>query len=161
MPLDADLFKNALRRWASGVTVVTSKNGDHVHGMTVSAFSSVSADPPLVMICANRNSLTHEVIAAGMVFAVNILAADQEDVSNRFASSKTESTRFDEVKWHHGETGAPVLDEALACLECTVRSAHAEGSHTIFVGQVEAVHFREGVGPLVYYDAAYRTIPGV
>ncbi len=157
MPIDQDAFKEALRGWASGVTVVTSRAGEKVHGMTVSAFSSVSADPPLVLVCTNRSSTTHGVIEQGGVFAVNILAAHQEEVSNTFASSKNEDSRLERVSWREGETGAPLIDEALATLECSVTSAHHEGSHTIYVGQVEAVHTSDAA-PLVYYDGGYRSI---
>ena len=86
MSVDPDLFKQSLRQWASGVTVVTARNGDEIHGMTVSAFSSVSAEPPLVLVCANQSSKTHAVIKAGDRFTVNILASDQADVSQTFAS---------------------------------------------------------------------------
>lgn len=157
MPIDQDSFKEALRGWASGVTVVTSRAGEQVHGMTVSAFSSVSADPPLVLICTNRDSKTHEVIEKGGVFAVNILAEHQAEVSNTFASSKHESSRLERVSWSEGETGAPLIDEALATLECTVSSAHHEGSHTIYVGRVEAVHSSEAT-PLLYYKGGYRSL---
>ena len=112
MPIDQDAFKKALRGWASGVTVVTSRSGDKVHGMTVSAFSSVSADPPLVLVCANRSSTTHGIIEEGGVFAVNILAAHQQDVSDVFASSKYEDSRLEQVGWTEGQTGAPLINEA-------------------------------------------------
>ena len=157
MPIDQDAFKEALRGWASGVTVVTSRAGDKVHGMTVSAFSSVSADPPLVLVCANRASKTHGVIEEGGVFAVNILAEHQQDVSNVFASSKHEDSRLERVRWREGETGAPLIDEALASFECEVRSAHHEGSHTIYIGRVEAVHTTDAA-PLLYYKGGYRSL---
>jgi len=157
MPIDQDAFKEALRGWASGVTVVTSRAGDKVHGMTVSAFSSVSADPPLVLVCANRGSKTHGVIEEGGVFAVNILAEHQQDVSNVFASSKHEDSRLERVRWREGETGAPLIDEALASLECEVWSAHHEGSHTIYIGRVEAVHTTDAA-PLLYYKGGYRSL---
>jgi flavin reductase len=157
MPIDQEAFKAALRGWASGVTVVTSRSGDQMHGMTVSAFSSVSADPPLVLVCANRSSTTHGVIEEGGVFAVNILAAHQQDVSDVFASSKHESSRLERVSWTEGETGAPLIDEAVTSLECKVASAHREGSHTIYVGQVEAVHTTEAE-PLLYYKGGYRSL---
>ncbi len=157
MPIDADAFKKALRGWASGVTVVTSRAGDKVHGMTVSAFSSVSADPPLVLVCANRASTTHDIIEEGGVFAVNILAEHQQEVSNLFASSKHEDSRLERVGWTEGETGAPLIDEALASLECRVRSAHHEGSHTIYIGQVESIHASDA-NPLLYYKGAYRSL---
>jgi flavin reductase len=157
MPIDPDAFRKALRGWASGVTVVTSRSGDKIHGMTVSAFSSVSADPPLVLVCANRSSTTHGIIEEGGVFAVNILAAHQRDVSNVFGSSKYEDSRLDRVSWTEGATGAPLIDEALACLECKVASAHHEGSHTIYIGQVEAVHTTDAE-PLLYYQGGYRSL---
>lgn len=157
MPIDPDAFKKALRGWASGVTVVTSRAGDKVHGMTVSAFSSVSADPPLVLICANRASTTHGIIEEGGVFAVNILAEHQQEVSNVFASSKYEDSRLERVGWTEGATGAPIIDEALASLECRVRSAHHEGSHTIYIGHVESVHASDA-DPLLYYKGGYRSL---
>ena len=158
MPVELEDFRNVLRQWASGVTVVTSRAGEKMHGMTVSAFSSVSADPPLVLVCANRSSTTHEVIETGGLFTVNILASHQADVSSIFASSKHEDTRFDHVPWSHGETGSPIIDGALASLECTVTSAHQEGSHTIYVGRVEAVHARDAQ-PLLYYNGGYHSLP--
>ena len=157
MPIDPDAFKKALRGWASGVTVVTSRSGEKVHGMTVSAFSSVSADPPLVLVCANRGSTTHGIIEEGGGFAVNILAEHQQDVSNVFASSKYEDSRLERVGWTEGATGAPIIDEALASLECRVRSAHHEGSHTIYIGQVESVHASDA-DPLLYYKGGYRSL---
>lgn len=157
MPVDAIEFKQVLRRWASGVTVVTAKAGDRLHGMTVSAFSSVSADPPLVLICANRGSTTHAVIEAGGVFTVNILASDQADVSHVFASSDMEDSRFDVVQWSETDTGAPTIDGALAALECSVVSAHSEGSHTIYIGRVESVRVSDAA-PLLYYGGSYRAL---
>lgn len=157
MPVDQDAFREALRGWASGVTVVTSRSGDRVHGMTVSAFSSVSADPPLVLVCANRSSKTHEIIEEGGLFAVNILASHQAEVSNVFASSKHEDSRLERVDWVEGATGAPLIAEALASLECTVTSSHREGSHTIYVGRVESVIVREAQ-PLLYYKGGYRSL---
>ena len=157
MTVDLHAYKEVLRRWASGVTVVTTRAGDKVHGMTVSAFSSVSADPPLVLVCANRSSTTHDVIELGGLFAVNILAEHQATVSSTFGMEGNEDHRFDQVRWSEGETGAPLIDDALAHIECRVRSAHREGSHTIYVGSVEAVHSSEA-NPLLYYRGGYRSL---
>jgi flavin reductase (DIM6/NTAB) family NADH-FMN oxidoreductase RutF len=157
MAIDQEAFKQALRGWASGVTVVTSRSGDKTHGMTVSAFSSVSADPPLILVCANQSSTTHDLIEEGGVFAVSILASHQQDVSSVFASSKHEDSRLQQVRWTAGETGAPLIDEAVASLECTVASAHREGSHTIYVGHVQAVHTTDAE-PLLYYKGGYRSL---
>ena len=157
MPIDEETFKNALRGWATGVTVVTSRSGERLHGMTVSAFSSVSADPPLVLVCANRTSTTHSIIEEGGVFAVNILADHQQEVSDVFASAEFEDSRLQRVEWSEGKTGAPLIDEALASLECEVSSAHHEGSHTIYIGRVEAVRTRDAA-PLVYYKGSYHAL---
>lgn len=157
MTIDLDTFRQSLRRWASGVTVVTSRSGDELHGMTVSAFSSVSADPPLVLVCANRSSKTHGVIRTGGVFAVNVLAADQQDLSGRFASTKLEGSRFDGVPHFIGTSGAPVLEGTVVTLECRTKNAYDEGSHTIYVGEVLAAHMTDK-DPLVYYAGAYRAL---
>ena len=125
--------------------------------MTVSAFSSVSAEPPLVLVCANRQSTTHEVIEAGGVFAVNILDAAQEAISTRF-SIVPGPDRFEGVAWTAGSTGAPLIDGALAQLECRVRSAHLEGTHTIYIGEVLAGSFRPDGEPLLYFDGSYRVL---
>jgi flavin reductase (DIM6/NTAB) family NADH-FMN oxidoreductase RutF len=151
-----DGFKQALRRWASGVTVLTSKADGAVHGMTVSAFASVSAAPPLVLVCTNTASTTHAVIHAGGVFGVNVLAAHQEALSSRFAFGD-QTTRFEGVPFREGKTGVPLLEGCIAQMECRVRSAHLEGTHSIYIGEVLDVAVVDGE-PLLYFDGAYRAL---
>ncbi len=157
MPLDPQRFKAALRRWASGVTIVTTRSGEQRLGMTVSAFSSVSLDPPLVLVCADKKAKTRPVIAEAGVFAVNVLAADQQELSNRFATDGNEAVRFDGLDCGGGESGAPWLPETAAVLDCRLAATHDAGDHVIFVGEVldAAVSERE---PLLYCDAAYRAL---
>jgi flavin reductase (DIM6/NTAB) family NADH-FMN oxidoreductase RutF len=152
--VDADGFKQVLSRWVTGVTIVTARDGDHIHGMTVSAFTEVSLDPPLVLVCADKGSNTHPVIAAGKVFAVNILASDQAELSNRFASKKEEASRFDGLAYEVGETGAPLIDGVVANLDCRLVAAHDHGDHVVYVGEVVDMrhHDRE---PLLYYSGSY------
>lgn len=157
MAVSADDFKAALRRWASGVTIVTACDGDTVHGMTVSAFSSVSMDPPLVLVCADKASNTNPVIARGGVFVANVLAAGQEALSDRFASKQEEWRRFEGLACRALVTGAPVLPGVLAALDCRVVAAHDAGDHVIYVGRVEAAESRDAE-PLLYYAAAYRAL---
>lgn len=152
-------FRAALSHWASGVAIVTAAAGDRIHGMTVSAFSSVSLDPPLVLVCADKSSNTLGVIDEGGVFAANLLAADQQGLSNRFASKKDEHRRFEGLAWRKGVTGAPILPGALAVLDCRVVAAHDAGDHVIYVGRVEAVEIARGE-PLVYYAGMYRGLAG-
>lgn len=159
MPVDAEAFRAALGRWASGVAIVTSRAGDHVHGMTVSAFSSVSLVPPLVLVCADKSSNTLGVIDAGGCFAVNVLAAGQEALSNRFASKKDEHRRFEGLETRRGETGAPLLPGALVGLDCRVVAAHDAGDHVIYVGEVVVAEVGEGE-PLLHYAGRYREMGG-
>ncbi len=155
--VDAEAFKAAMRTWASGVTILTSVAEGQIHGMTVSAFSSVSAQPPLVLVCANQASFTHEVIETSGVFGVNVLAAGQEEVSNRFAMGDA-AHRFEGVPWTAGSTGTPLLDGALCNLECRVRNSYREGTHTIYIGEVMDSRVREDAAPLVYFDGGYRAL---
>lgn len=157
MSVDAEQFKAAMARWATGVTIVTARAGARIHGMTVSDFAGVSLDPPLVLVCADTASHTHPVIAEGRCFAVNFLAAGQEALSNRFASKREEWQRFDGLECAEAVTGAPLIPGALVGLDCRVEAAHEAGDHVIYVGRVEAVVPGEGE-PLVYYGGGYRAL---
>ena len=157
LPVTEDEFREGLRHWPSGVTIVTARSGSRIHGMTVSAFTSVSLTPPLVLVCADKSSHTHPLIAEGGVFAANILAAGQEALSNRFASKKDEDRRFEGVEWYEGVTGAPILRGVVAALDCRVVSAHDAGDHVIYVGLVEAIE-TQPAEPLVYHAGSYRPL---
>jgi flavin reductase (DIM6/NTAB) family NADH-FMN oxidoreductase RutF len=152
--IDADGFKQVLSHWVTGVTIVTTRDGDRIHGMTVSAFTEVSLDPPLVLVCADKGSNTHPVIATGKCFAVNVLASDQAELSNRFASKKLESSRFDEVAYESGETGAPLLGGVVANLDCRLVAAHDHGDHMVYVGEVVDARYHERE-PLLYHAGSY------
>ena len=157
MPIDSDLFKQGLSRWASGVTVVTTRTDDGPSGLTASAFSSVSAEPPLVLVCVNMSSGSCDPIREAGFFAVNILKSDQIDISNRFASSKDKHLRFAGETWTDGPIGAPMLSGSLASLECRVVSEMEQGTHRIYIGEV--THLVPGEGqPLLYYRGGYRAI---
>lgn len=154
MPVASDEFRKALSRWATGVTIVTARAGGQVHGMTVSAFNAVSLEPPLVLVCADKGSLTLGVIEAGGVFAVNVLARGQEELSTRFASKATEAHRFDGLACESGATGAPFIPGSLAVLDCRVTHALEAGDHWIYVGEVQEVRLSDR-DPLLYYAGAY------
>jgi flavin reductase (DIM6/NTAB) family NADH-FMN oxidoreductase RutF len=144
-------------RRVSGVAVVTARAGDEVRGMTVSDFTSVSLDPPLVLVSAERGSNTLETIIRGGCFAVNILAADQEELSNRFASSKWEGRRFEGLACEAAVTGAPLLPGVHAHIDCRLEARHEAGDHVLCVGGVEMMRVHE-VEPLAYYSGHYRTL---
>lgn len=157
MPVDKNQFRTALSRFASGVTVVTTRDADaHPLGITVSAFSSLSLEPPLVLVCIDSDAYVHAAFTESGVFVVNILGADQEELSRLFASR--EPDKFQGLGYHAGIDGAPVLTDALATIECRIRHTYAGGDHTIFVGEVEHTHVRDDAQPLLYYRGGYARV---
>lgn len=154
MSVSGEQFKAALSRWCSGVAIVTARAGDRIHGMTVSDFSGASLSPPLVTVCASRESITTQLIAEGRCFAVNILAADQEALSNRFASKKDEMRRFEGLETSEARTGAPLIPGCIANLDCSLMATYEAGDHLIYLGQVEETRLQEGE-PLLYHAARY------
>ena len=156
--ISPDDFRDVLRHFAAGVTVVTAGTGDDVHGMTVSAFSSVSAEPPLIAVILNQAQSIHRLLAEEAApMAVSILGADQVETSNRFAFSKED--RFSVGQWTTAETGAPVLADALAWLDCRVHERHEAGSHVIYLAEVVASEtVRPDESPLVYWNRDYRRL---
>ena len=160
MGVTPEEFRECMGKRVSGVSVVTAKAGDEVHGMTVSDFTSVSLEPPLVLVSADRSCKTLEVITRGGCFAINILAADQQELSNRFASSKWEGRRFEGLACQEAKTGAPLLPEVHAQIDCTLEAQHEAGDHVLCIGRVEfmAVHDAE---PLAYYAGRYYGLAAV
>jgi flavin reductase (DIM6/NTAB) family NADH-FMN oxidoreductase RutF len=154
MTISAEDFKRALSRRASGVAVVTARNGEKIHGMTVSAFTEVSLSPPLVLVCADKSSNTLPVIRAGGVFAINVLARDQQELSNRFAVKKDEDKRFDGLEYDVGRTGAPLLRGVAVNIDCRVAAEHDAGDHVLFIGEVQEVRSFDH-DPLLYFRGAY------
>ena len=155
--LDPDTFRSVLGRFASGVTVVTVRDAaGHDHGMTVSAFASVSLVPPLVLVCVEQTASSHDPLLGATHFAVNILAAHQEPISRRF-SSADETKRFDGIGYTRGQSGAALLDDALAHIECRRTSEHPAGDHTIVVGEVQTA-VAHAKRPLLYYRGGYAQL---
>ena len=150
-------FRDVMGRFATGVTVVTSRGGDGIPcGLTANAVSSVSLDPPLVLVCITRHSGTLDRIRQSKYFAVSFLTTGQQDVSNRFATLP-EAERFDGVEFVEKATGAPVLKGALGWVDCRVHSEFEAGDHSIVVGEVQACDAEEG-DPLLYFGGGYRSI---
>ena len=171
--MDSDRFKRALGSFASGVTAVTVRTEEgQDHGMTASAFSSLSLDPPLVLVCVKVENSTHEHLEKASGFAINLLGAGQQALSNRFAGGivdgdgqwspwPAERDKFEDLHFSRGEaSGAALLDGALACLDCSSYEALGGGDHTIFVGRVEGIRFPEDADPepLVYFQGQYRKL---
>lgn len=154
MAVDAEAFKLVAASWATGVTIVTSRAGDRQQGMTVSAFSEVSLDPPLFLVCAEKTSITNELIAESGHFSVSILSREQEDLSNRFASKRDEHRRFEGLPCEDGATGCPRIPGALAWVDCSVTQAVDAGDHWIYIGRAERADAAAGA-PLVYFRQKY------
>jgi flavin reductase (DIM6/NTAB) family NADH-FMN oxidoreductase RutF len=158
MAVTPDQFKDALRYWASGVSIVTTRRPDGIQGITVSSFASVSLDPPLVLVCIEKKARSHPAIASQGCFVVNVLEARQEDLSERAAVRRgLEESWLSNVPHRAAVTGAPVLEGALAWLDCSLEASHPAGDHTIFVGRVEAAGAASGL-PLLWYDRGYARI---
>ena len=159
MPISSEQFRDALRHFPAGVTIVTIKTpeSDEPHGLTVSAFASLSPEPPLIMIAIDHQHSAYRMLEKeGAVFAVSILAQDQAELSNRFAWVRDED-RFDVGEWKTAVTGAPLLKDALAWLDCTIYGRYVAGTHTIYIGEVQASGVpRPGEPPLIYWNRGYR-----
>jgi flavin reductase (DIM6/NTAB) family NADH-FMN oxidoreductase RutF len=158
MTVSVDDFKNALQLWASGVTVVTTHSEKFgVQGMTATAFSSVSVNPPQILVCINESADTGQGIFASGCFAVNVLKSGQHTTSNQFAGGSSQEQRFADADWQAGVTGAPVLNDSLMSLECTLVEKVLAGTHWIIIGEVQQAVCRDG-DPLLYYRCGYRQL---
>jgi flavin reductase (DIM6/NTAB) family NADH-FMN oxidoreductase RutF len=154
MSIEEAEFRRVLGHLATGVTVVASSTPDgSPRGLTASAVASVSLDPPLVLVCVERDADTHDVIVDSGAFAVSVLAEEAEVVARRFATYDTE-VKFDGVAYREEVTGAPVLGGSLAWTDCRVWAIYDGGDHTIFVGEVMAADALDGP-PLVYFRGGY------
>lgn len=153
--IDADLFRSLMRRIASSVAVITTAHDGHLHGMTATAVTSVSAEPPRLLIVVNRSTRSHPLITASRIFVVNILADSQRSLGEHFA--RKGDNQFEGIAFDLGPSGSPIIRDAAAHLECTLVSETDMGTHTIFVGQVVGGGV-SGSNPLLYHDGAYKAV---
>jgi len=159
-PVPSDRFRRVMGRWATGVCVVTARDGAHDAGLTVNALLSVSLDPPSVLVSLQRDVDTLPVLHRSRAFAVSFLAADQQALSQRFALAAPSEEKFRGVAVHRGTTGAPLLDGALATLECRVLSETPTFDHVLVVGEVLRLDEGSDGPPLVFYRGRYATDEG-
>jgi flavin reductase (DIM6/NTAB) family NADH-FMN oxidoreductase RutF len=157
----ADEYRKAMRDLTASVTIVTTRCGNEIHGMTASAVCCVSLAPPLLLVCIAKSTRTHQLITKGRVFAVHLLHQAQRELADRFAGRLLDcDNRFHGLDVGQAVTGAPVLRDSLAYLDCRVTTAHDGGDHTIFLGAVEDVGRRELDRPLIYLQGAYVDLDG-
>jgi len=154
--IDSDTFRAALGRFSSGITILTARDQKkRDHGMTVSAFCSVSLVPPLVLVCIGHDASMHGLMMHAENVGLNVLSSAQEALSRRFADPETD--RFDGIGYSRGENGVALLDEALVHLECDVVTRHEAGDHTIVVCAVQRAEAFDG-RPLLYYRGGYAQL---
>lgn len=159
MPVEADLLRQAMRFWVTGVTVVTAAHQGVQHGMTVSSFTSLSLTPAQVVISLAQNTRTHELVTRSRSFGISVLSASQQDVSDRFAGRVAdELDRLAGLETFTLASGAPMIAGGLAHLDCHVVTTLGSGTHTIFIGEVLATKNAGSGDPLIYFNRAYRQL---
>jgi flavin reductase (DIM6/NTAB) family NADH-FMN oxidoreductase RutF len=155
-------FRRALGVFATGVTVITTRGADEddLFAMTANAFSSVSLDPPLVLVCVMEGSAGNAAIARNGLFAVNILSAEQEAISNFFARRDRPRGReaFHEIPHGFSVTGAPILHGTVAHLDCRLEATHKAGDHVIFIGEVLGLGVDDEARPLLFHEGRYSLV---
>jgi flavin reductase (DIM6/NTAB) family NADH-FMN oxidoreductase RutF len=158
MPIERNALRQVMGHFATGVTVITTVSTEgELHGLTANAFTSVSLDPPLLLISIDKKAESYPHFEASKVFTVNILAEDQEALSRRFAVSGGGGKKFEGVAFRLGANGAPILDGVLSYIECMLFAAYDGGDHTLYLGTVQQAEIREGK-PLIFFRGGYRAI---
>jgi flavin reductase (NADH)/flavin reductase len=157
MPIDAEIYKQGMRRLAAGVCIITTESADGTrNGMTATAVCSVSAQPPTLLCCINRQNSSYQAIKSAGVFAINVLALDDRAVADHFARSSAGVDKFTAGLWTHLDTRAPILESALAAFDCRVSHAVDVSTHGILFGEIQAVKVRAvAAKPLLYAHGAY------
>jgi flavin reductase len=156
--MDPEQFKAGMRALAGAVNIITSKNASHRYGMTATAVCSATADPPTVLACINKLATTHGAVAKSQAFCVNVLRAEDWELSTSFSGAQSGEARFKSRDWTRLATGSPVLIDALVSFDCRVVKHLAHGTHTIFLGQVEQVLLGKKGKPLLYSEGQYAKL---
>jgi len=156
--VDVDQFKIGMRSLAGAVSIITSAQASHRYGMTATAVCSATADPPTVLICLNKLATTHGAVAKSKVFCVNVLRAEDWELSTSFSGAQAGEGRFKSRDWVKLATGSPVLIDALVSFDCRVVNKLAHGTHTVFLGQVEQVLLGKKGKPLLYSEGQYAKL---
>jgi len=159
MAIDEKTFRQAMRFWTTGVTVVTTTFEGNRHGMTVSSFTSVSAVPPVVLVSINRVARTHQLMKQSGVFAVTVLEKSQQIISDKFAGLiPEEDDRFRGIETVMMVTGSPLIPGGVAYLDCKVINSIVVGNNTVFFGEVLDAKYQEDLKPLLYSNRSYKTL---
>ena len=157
MPIDPLELRRVLGRFATGVTVVTSRIGEQTRGITVNSFTSVSLDPPVILICIDHAARTYRFLPDAGIFAVNVLNEAQGPVCEYFARrlAPNPDDELAEIPYHEGVTGAPLIDGSLVYLECRIVGKHEVGDHAIFLGEIVAATPAQDAPPLLFFRGGF------
>jgi flavin reductase (DIM6/NTAB) family NADH-FMN oxidoreductase RutF len=150
-----ETFKRALRRFPAAVSVITSADQNRRHGMTATAVTSLSLDPPSLIVCVNQQTLLHDIMLLARRFCVNVLRRDQITLSSAFSGAVPAEERFGLGDWMTSAEGVTYLADAQINIFCKKAAAVPYGTHTIFIGEAETVNVRDPIEPLIYQDATY------
>lgn len=155
--MEAESYRALMRHQAGAVTVIAAGLPGSRAGLTATAVSSLSDNPPTLLVCVGRHTGAHEVISSVGAFSVNLLASDQQEIARRFAgeSGLHGEARFEDLAWRTMTTGAPVLGQSLASLDCELLESHGFTTHSIFIGRVVGGAFRSEADPLLYFRGDY------
>jgi len=157
MPIEKSELRRVMGHFATGVTVITTfSNEGKLHGLTANAFTSVSLEPPLLLICVDKKAESYPSFEQSKVFTINILADDQEDISRKFAITGTPD-KFEGISYRLGANKAPILNGSLGYIECKIAAVYEGGDHTIYLGEIQQAETRDGK-PLLFYRGGYRAI---
>lgn len=156
MEIARDALRHVLGTYATGVSIVMTKSRGMIHGLTVNSFTSVSLDPPLILICIDRMATTYPLIKESKVFSVNILSEVQESLSRLFSDPGNKSSTLQGLEYREEVTGAPIIMGVLGFLDCSVEATYQGGDHDIFIGRVEKFGLSDDGDPLLYYRGEYH-----
>ncbi len=157
MTLDVREIRNMMGHFATGVTVITTKDSaGKAFGLTVNSFTSLSLNPPLVIVCVDKTVDCYSCFDETKVFTVNVLSEDQEELSRRFSTKGLE--KFEGIQWRMGENGAPLLEGVIGTIECKVTHSYEGGDHTIFLGEILSATAKED-RPLLFFKGKYHRLP--
>jgi flavin reductase len=160
-PAGVEQFKLGMRALAGAVNIITSVHAGQRYGMTATAVCSATADPPTVLACVNRSTVTHKAISEGGVFCVNVLRADDRELSRLFSGLGSGEGRFRDGEWIELATGSPVLANALVSFDCRVANRLDHGTHTVFLGEVAKLQIGKRGKPLLYADGQYAKLASI
>ncbi|KEQ19625.1 hypothetical protein GZ78_06945 [Endozoicomonas numazuensis] len=152
-----NLMKQSMRRLASSVSVVSSTNGSERHAMAATSVTSLSMDPPSLLVCVNKSTAMHEVLDEGVDFCINVLSQSQAEVSSACGGKLRGEERFTVGNWKESASGLPYLADAQSVLFLEQDGRYEYGTHTIFIGRVKDVQNSEAIDPLIYVDGRYTT----